>query len=250
MSTESQATWSHSTKSDKNVVQPRISITLHRLTDVVARSTSANKSKIPPIRQPNYREQRFPENSHGRVLLLTDSILKHTPEFVFNRLGDYRCVKKLNYQLTNAFDFENEFGYSDYVIFSSGINDLARYGKTPTALADEFLGRLRDVCARHPNTTFVLSSLLSTKFPWLNAAAGQFNKLAFELSLELGNFVFFDSHAVLVESGVHVLDNGGDGVHLTSTARRKVTDVLVEALSFDVSKRSGRVTIKLLLIQS
>ena len=240
MSTESQATWAHSIKPDKNVVQPRISITLRRLTNV--ETNAANKTEIPPIREPYHKEQRIPENSHGRVVLLTDSILKHTPEFVFDRMGDYRCVKKLSYQLSNVFEYENEFKYSDYVIFSSGINDLARYGKSPTALADKFLGRMRDVCARHPNTTFVLSSLLSTKFPWLNAAAGQFNKLAFELSLELGNFVFYDSHAVLVESGVHVLDNGGDGVHVTSTARRKVTDCLVEALSFDVSKRSGRVT--------
>ena len=239
MSTESQATWSHSIKPDKHVTQPRISITLRRLTNVGAKSS--NKAEIPPIREPS-RGGRIEGNSHGRVLLLADSIMKHTPEFVFNKLGDYRCIKKVNYQLANALQFEHEFKYSDYVVFACGINDLARYGKSPTALADEFLGPLRDVCARHPNTTFVLSSLLSTKFSWLNAAAGQFNKLAFKLSLELENFVFYDSHAVLVESEVHVLDNGGDGVHVTSTARRKVTDRLVEALSFDVSKRSGRVT--------
>ena len=48
-------------------------------------------------------------------------------QHIFNKLGNYRCIKKLNYQLANAFKFEKEF--NDSVIFASGINDLALYGQ-------------------------------------------------------------------------------------------------------------------------
>ena len=139
------------------------------------------------------------------------------------------------------FDYEHKFKHSDVVIFACGINDLGRYGRSPAELADRILGLIRDVCTRHPNTTFVFSSLLSTKFQWLSAAAGQFNKMVFELSLKLENFVFYDAHVVLVDSGVHVLAPTGDGVHITSTARRVMTDRLIEALSFEIDKSSGRV---------
>ena len=54
--------------------------------------------------------------------------------------------------------------------------------------------------------------------------------------------MFYDSHAVLVDSGIHVLDPRGDGVHLTVAARRVMTDRLIDALSFEIGRINGEIT--------
>ena len=105
--------------------------------------------------------------THGPSgIFITDPVfnLKNTPEAIINRLGggnQYRCIKKVNYQHADIFNFEPEFKYSDLVIISCGVNDLARYGKRPEVLADLVTRRLKKCCSKHRSTNFVFTSILS-----------------------------------------------------------------------------------------
>ncbi len=235
MDADSQLDWSHSLLANSQETNPRISFTFRRLRQVTPQAPTVH---IPPIKRPD------PINaggSHRRVLFLSDSVLKNTPESIFNRIGGdnkYRCIKKVNYELVNVFNFEREFRYTDIVVISCGVNDLSRYSRRPDDLADLVINRLKDCCARNCNTTFVFTSILSTAHGWLNGAIGAFNRHMFELSTKVPNLTFFDSHHVLVNSPItsvrsrtSVIVPGGDGVHITFDARKLVTDELINGLS-------------------
>ena len=144
MSTASQEHWAHSISPDPSITAPRISFTFRKLTG----PKTADKVIVPPIQPPTtYAEatQSNSKGSYGRVLMLTDSILKHTPEHLFNKVGNYRAVKRINYELVNVLNYEPEFKFSDFVVISCGINDLARFKKTPLVLADLVLPKLKEV---------------------------------------------------------------------------------------------------------
>jgi hypothetical protein len=247
MDVGSQLDWSHSLITDHSVTGQRISFTFRRLCDPVAQAPDPH---VPPISPPQPVRPRIAHGTHRRVLFLTDFVLKHTPESIFNRLGGdnkYRCVKKINYELKDIFNFEPEFQYSDIVVISCGINDLARHGKRSEVLADLVMERFRKCCAKHKNTSFVFTSLLSTKHEWLNRAVGSFNRYMYELAAEVPNLTFFDTHQVLLRSSLSmpwsrtpVIRPNDDGIHITFEARKLATTQLVNGLEVIVSQREGR----------
>ena len=153
----------------------------------------------------------------------------------------------MNYHLADIFNLESEFKYSDIVIISCGINDLARYGKRPEVPADLVTRRLKECCSKHRSTNFVFTSILSTAHDWLNEAIGRFNRYMLELAGQVTNLNFFDSHHVLLNSSlsqpwskVPVIRSGEDGVHITLEARKLVTTQLINALDVIVSEREQR----------
>ena len=253
MDAASQRNWSHCLTIDHSVTEPRISFTFRRLhgpPDHDLPDPTIPARTIPPIRQPEPVRPRIDGGSHRRILFLTDSVLKDTPEHIFNRIGGndhYRCIKKVNYELANVFNFEPEFAYSDVVVISCGVNDLARYGRRPEVLADLVISRLRKCCMTHKNTNFVFTSLLSTAYDWLNVAIGSFNRFMFKLAAELPNLAFFDSHQILLSSPMSrsnsktlVLQPNADGVNITFEARKLVTSQLINGLDVIVAGRESR----------
>ncbi|MCP4259052.1 MAG: hypothetical protein GY774_16325, partial [Planctomycetes bacterium] len=249
MDAASQKDWAHCLLPDRMENNPRISLTFRRLRDT-SDLPAPVQTKVPPIKPPEPLKPRIAQGTHRRILFLTDSILKHTPESLFDRIGGqgkYRCVKKINYELSNVFNYEPEFKYTDIVVISSGTNDLARFGKRPEVLADLVTRRLRECCARNRDTTFVFTALTSTAYGWLNRAIGSFNRIMFDLATQLPNMAFFDTHQVLLRSPISkpwsrvpVLRPNDDGVHLTFEARRLVTSQLINGLGVIVLGREGR----------
>ena len=146
-------------------------------------------------------------------------------------------------ELTNIFNFEPEFSYSNYVIFSCGVNDLSRYGKNAHTLADLVCRRLLNTCRKHSNTIFVFNSIVLRSIPWLNVEIEEFNGIMFELSLEVENLYFFDSHDVLMGSDEicrqGAIDRRGDGVHMPAAAKRVVVDHLIDGLKHLQCARFG-----------
>jgi hypothetical protein len=244
MSSTSQHSWEHEILRDPTVDQPRISFTFRYLADPGPRTPA------PPIEQPT--EARPVCGDKHRVLLLTDSIAKSTPEHLFGRIRDHRCIKKVNYYLTDVLNFEPEFRFTDVVIVSCGINDLStRLGARPPlrahALADLFTRKFKDCCDRNPNTHFIFNSLLYTKHHWLNAEVCSFNKIMFQMSLAIPNLRFLDTHEALMDSDLRrhrkVLEQSDPrGTHLTFEAKKLVTSQLVNAVELTVGRRTGTIT--------
>jgi len=246
MSSSSQAIWSHAIPADQDASGPRVSFTFRRLTPE-PQATAQERKRVPPIQQPKPVLPTIAWGTHKRILLLTDSVLLPTPTHIFNKLGDYRCIKKANFELINVLNFEAEFKYCDMVIFSSGVNDLSRYGKRAHVLADLLTSRLSACLRRNPDTTFIFNSILSTSHEWLNWEVEEVNRIMFELSAEHHNFLFFDSHHVLMSSHISsessrvpVIRPDDDGVHITSGASRIVTKQLVNAANYVAHVRTGR----------
>ena len=92
---------------------------------------------------------------------------------------------------------EAEFENAKNVVFSCGINDLARYGKTANSLADSFCPRLIDCCQKYKNTNFVFSSLTLTRDKWLNDEINRFNWIMVDLARDIPNLSFFNSHGLI-----------------------------------------------------
>ena len=86
--------------------------------------------------------------------------------------------------------------------------------------------RFADCCLKYPNATFVFnSSFKLTSYQWLNEEIAEFNRIMFELSIELNNMLFFDLREVLMNSPLipgRVIKKrrhyGGNGCHLTFAA--------------------------------
>ena len=252
MSASTQRVWSHELLRDSSIAKPRISFTFRHLVD------PAPKVKVKhPLQQPPEPKPRMAMGSKHRILFLTDSILNRTPEHIFNRVADHRCVKKTNYFLTDIFNFEAEFAYSEFVVISCGVNDLSTTkdpeGHSPrppmpgAVLGDMVSRRLTDCCARYPNTNFVFNSVIHTNHEWLNQQIDIFNNIMFKESLTAHNLRFFDSHEALVrgvESRVvyHVIQrDDGRGTHLTFAARKLVTDQLVHGIELLVGRKEGSI---------
>ena len=237
MSRESQLYWVHSIKRDPTIKEARISFTFRRLID----AEPAPRSSLPPISPPKLPTlPPTARGTHDRILLLTDSIISNTPTFIFDTVEKHKCVKKINYELANIFNFEQEFKYSDVVIISGGVNDLSRHNHTAHSLADIVCNRLRDCCNKNKGTSFIFNSLLLTKFGWLNSEISEFNRIMFALSETLPNLMFFDSHHTLMASRLGaVIDSRGNGVHIVLDAQRIITRQLVNAVAWIVSLKTG-----------
>ena len=239
MTRQSQDTWSHELVPDNTVTTSRISFTFRKLTD------PTTKVPVPPIKPPEPVKPSIAMGSHHRILMLTDSILGPTPEHIFQRVENHKCIKKINYRLQDIFNFDPEFIYSDFVIIACGLNDLARHGLTAHTLADLVTTRLSNCCDRYPDTTFIFSSILHTKQDWLNDQIDELNKIMFELSVTTPNMRFFDGHQALVNDPLSVrLSNvitaqDKHGQHLTFAARKLVTDQLIKGIEQLAIKTGG-----------
>lgn len=245
MTQESQASWKHGIKVDGNVSSPRISFTFRHL---IPEGQLPKRPRAPPIQHPDrFRgPNSTPQGTHKRILLLTDSVIGGTPPHIFNSIGKYRCIKKINKRLVDAFNFEPEFRCTDTVIISCGVNDLSCYGLRAHVLADMVVRRLADTCRKHRSTTFVFNSLLHTRIQWLNEEIDAFNKVMFELSFQVPNLKFFDSHAVLFSDKISrrvanvILAADPRGIHITNAARHLITEHLVNCIEDIACARSGR----------
>lgn len=232
---------------DSSCKEPRVSFTFRKL---CAEQAAKSKPRAPPIKRPGEfketpRPITQPKSSHHKVLLLTDSILQGSPEHVFNRIPSHRCVKQRCKQLTEIFKWEDDFRHSSFVVISGGINDLSCYGHTSDSLSSAIVSELRRCCERNPNTWFVFNSLLDSSHPWLNVQVDSFNRAIFELSSQVYNLVFLDSHDLIVKKGLgkanrfDVLQREDPrGVQITFAARRIITDHLVPGLQW-MGYRSG-----------
>ena len=241
MSRDSQDIWSHEILPDNNITEPRISFTFRKLTD------PPPKDKVPPVKRPGHVKPTIAMGSHHRILFLTDSILESTPEHIFRRVDNHKCIRKTNYRLTDIFNFDPEFAYSDFVIIACGVNDLARHGLSAHTLADLVTRRLSECCDKNPDTTFIYSSILHTKQDWLNCEIDEFNRIMFELSVTVPNMRFFDSHQALVNDRLsNKIDNvimpaDKHGQHLTFAAKKLFSDQLVMAIKMVVGRRQGHI---------
>ena len=242
MSRSSQVMWKHSIPADPTVTNPRISFTFRKL---IPESEVPKPTPAPPICHPDeyVSPQSPPRGTHAGILLLTDSILSHTPEHIFDKIPGHRLIKKVNKRLTDVMAFEPEFRYRNMVVFSCGVNDLSCYGLRGHVLADIMCPRIAEAAKNHPNTTFVFNSLLYTRHSWLNEEIDVLNKLMFELSLVTRNFVFFDSSDVISDNPISASwDNVIEPrdprrLHITRAARVIITDSLVRGLDL-LSRRA------------
>ncbi|KAL5257292.1 hypothetical protein ACHWQZ_G012276 [Mnemiopsis leidyi] len=103
MTTASQSAWSHSIVREQSISDPRISLTFRRMrsseqadTDSTSHPAVERPVTVPPIKPPTPIKPLIAMGTHRRILLLTDSVLKDTPEHIFSRIADgsCRCVKK------------------------------------------------------------------------------------------------------------------------------------------------------------
>ena len=131
------------------------------------------------------------------------------------------------------------------VVLSAGVNDLSCYGLRAHVLADMVVNRLRDTCRKHMKTEFIYNSILHTTHDWLNVEIDIFNKIMYELSFNIPNLLFFDSHGVLQQHPIsrslhNIIDrNDTRGVHITADARRLITENLVSAVEFTINRARG-----------
>ena len=232
MSHESQTVWQHEITRDSSKTGSRVSFTFRHIVEPPA----ADSSSIPAVHRPSTPVSE--QSPARRILFLTDSIHSRTPTFLFdNNVKNHVVVKKVNYQLTDVFNFHDEFAYTDQVIVSCGINDLSRYNHTANSLADIVCAKLKHFCARYPRTKFIFNSILLTtgsNCHWLNPEVRLFNKYVFELSSVTPNLCYFDSDNLVKEakvSQVYVpVSKGGNNTHITLEVKKLIVRELVSCV--------------------
>ncbi|KAL5248796.1 hypothetical protein ACHWQZ_G017849 [Mnemiopsis leidyi] len=76
----------------------------------------------PPPRQPAPPIENAPPKqqnaSKQKILFITDSVLISTPEFLFNKVNNHRCIKTRNFYMTDIPKYESEFKHCSMVLFS------------------------------------------------------------------------------------------------------------------------------------
>ena len=139
--------------------------------------------------------------------------------------------------ITYLFDYEDEFEYTDQVIFSCGVNDLHKYKHTARSLFEFSATRLEYNVKAHPNTQFIFNSVLLTKISWLNDEINDFNKYMYRLCSSLPNLHYFDSDSVLRKARLEEVffprerdTRYGNGIHITRGARKLVVSELAKYL--------------------
>ena len=129
---------------------------------------------------------------------------------------------------------------------SCGINDLARYGKTASTLADITFSRLAKCCRDNPNTNFIFNSILLTKnSDWLNREIDQFNVYVYDLSKSIPNLTFFDSHALIKDysergSGPVWSRSDRNGIKFDVSVLKMVTWELVNSVGYLAGSHAPR----------
>ena len=188
MSQSSQNYWEHGIPPSKSSdCGPRISLTFRNL-------QKSKRPTIPPISQPTTQSSHKtpPQPTRPkRLLLLSDSIHLTFPTHLFDQKSVI-CIKKRlpNFCLNDIHQFGSEFGYTDYVFISCGVNDLSRYGWNSHNLFTYFRDLMHSYQKRFPKTTFIFNSLLTTNYGWLNTEILSLNYSVFNLSLHQNSNLF------------------------------------------------------------
>ena len=233
MSRESQEYWEHRIPALEEH-QPsdgqRLSLTLRRL-------VSTTPHIIPPIKEPEQPPPPPPVEyltsntaAPKRVLFLSDSIHLSFPTNIFADPKEIECIKKECYELHTIEKYENEFGYTDMVFISCGINDLSRHGHQWDAanLVNFLRNKLIEWKTKFPNTIFIFNSLLLTRFKWLNIQVNKYNELLFDLTLKFyeSEVLFYDSWHVAAglwsQGDFIVKPKYGNGIHITFTSKKVI----------------------------
>lgn len=239
MSRASQNDWAHSIQPTTEPCGTRASLTFRVMEspkrdegDYVPSIKKRKGYTVPKKVEPSPSPVPPPPRQSGtdRVLLLTDSIHRSMPAHAFP--PHLHLEKRLMYKLTDLAKHESEFKYASYVVISSGINDLSRYGQTAESLSVHLQRKLEQYRKQFPGTTFVLNSVLlgSTEVGnWLNDEVKTFCEQAKRICLNY-NVSFFDSHEVCriaASRGTSIIDPRGNGIHITFDAKRTITRALV-----------------------
>ena len=236
MSRESQNFWEHSIPIDESVTGTRVSLTFRRLD-----TPSPPRNRIPPIHESTRPKEDSTPIPPERVLFLTDSLHKELPSTMFPK--HLPCVKEKLFELSRLGDYEHMFPNTSYVIISAGINDLSRYDHRAYSLKRLIGNMLSYFCQKYPDTTFILHSLLLTRFEWLNHEVSEINRAFLTLSVQIRNLWLFDSHHIcmqLRDRGVLILDPPGNGIHLSSVVRVEIAQCLTACIR-ELHARSGSI---------
>ena len=226
MTSESQIFWEHSIP-QSSATAPRISLTFRHMS---ADPPVSRRSVPPPINSPTAGFVKSPSPAPARrVLFLTDSI--HA-SFNTKILGNnIYCVKKINMTLRNTSSYEDEFGYSDIVVISCGVNDLSRSRYSASALASEMRDQVHSWCRKYPTKVFIFNSILniSRDVEWsnlINDNIYDFNRFMFEMSLNIDNLWFLDTQCAIYERRLQGINPHGNGIHITYSTARTLGSVL------------------------
>lgn len=231
MSRASQEYWQHSIPPTPSSA-PRVSLTFRKL---VAQAPAS----IPPIQRPTNPAPIPTPPKRERVLFLSDSVHLGLPPNLFP--AHVQVVKRPLYQLRDLEKHEHCFSNTKYVVISSGINDLSRYGHRARSLLDETRRQLVMFSRKYPDTVFVFNSLLLTSQAWLTPEIHELNFAMSKLCREYDNLRFFNSHdraLTLLDEGGKVIDPMGNGIHITMEAKRRIAWALVDYL-FGTKRRSS-----------
>lgn len=241
MTAKSQCDWSHELLYEPSVPDPRVSFTFRKMIDPPA------KSPAPPMQTSAPKTS----NRKHKLLFLTDSVLNSTPEFLFKKVNNHRCIKKRNFYFADVSNFERDFEHCKMVLLSMGVNDLStctenRPQKSGEQLAAWVSHKLRQYCHKHQDTVFVVNSILHTRHSWLNAEIDTYNNIMYHLAKSIRNLEFVDSHAAIMRDRIarrvdFVLDKQDTrGTHLTLIAKKVVARELVAACQRYASRNFGR----------
>lgn len=113
----------------------------------------------------------------------------------------------------------------DVVFISSGVNDICRYEKSSEILSDSICKNLDNFSKTYRDTVFIFNSILSTDYRWLSDDEHAVNHRVFELSLQLSNVLFLDTHEIFDNVHFDVLDRKS-GIHLTHYAKHFITPII------------------------
>ena len=240
MTAKSQSDWSHELLYEPNLPDPRVSFTFRHIVDPPA------KSPAPPMLTSAPKPGR-----KQKILFLTDSVLYSTPEFLFDRVPNHRCIKKRNYYFADVPKFEPDFINSQIVLLSLGINDLStcspgRPQKSGEELAAWVSHHLNSYCKKYRNTVFLVNSILHTRHSWLNSEIDTYNQVMYLFAQSIPNLQFVDSHTAITRHGIarridFVLDRyDGRGTHLTLDAKKIVARELVAACQSHASSSKSQ----------
>ncbi|MCP4257803.1 MAG: alpha-ketoglutarate-dependent dioxygenase AlkB [Planctomycetes bacterium] len=241
MTHSSQSVWKHGIIPDSNVTTGRISLTFRHMVASPPVAPTVKHNTVPRIQQP------VPPT---RILLLTDSIHSSVPEHIFEAIPNHVCIKKKEYQLANIDSYKHEFGYTDIVILSMGINDLSRYNHTGETLFRTVAPMLKQYHRQFPHCKFMFNSVLLTRdYKWLNTEIEFFNNCMFDLSRHHSNLSFFDSDrfASMVckdSPGIDPYAQGprsgqsDNGIHISLHLRRAISSEMVKSVGY-LSRADG-----------
>ena len=157
--------------------------------------------------------------------------------------NDLVCFSESMYTLRDLGAHRNSIGQADYVLISSGINDLVQL-RTPVHVLTSHMEQFAKKAAiYHPNTSILFESispiaLRADPTGFINRQINTFNNKMFELSLTQDNFKLFDS----LNLGLAHLSR--DGIHYTDQGKVVASKTWVHAVLTRLGYRKGSLPIR------